>query len=448
MADKESENKSLDLLDLKDKIFFLKGLDSIKSNSSEPCDVKRKIKDSVSEAMNAKNVAFLMGSGCSSYLKIDKETKEVKQVGIATMKALAQKFLSPEKKKRLDEKYLNAIEKKSLKLSLGINLTKAPYKDDLEALMEVLFSWKFALRSSSQLHHKNLLKQVESSILKLKSFLFNQCVSGEFSKEDNTVLELYETFYRKLISRDRSLPRPWIFTTNYDVFNETAMDRLGLPYFTGFMGSIERRFNPSIFRYALAEQMDVSSRKWSVVDGFIYLCKLHGSINWIEDNKGLFPVRESYPQSENSGHTMIYPTPAKHASSFSTPYSDLFREFQSRIVQEQSVLLAVGYSFGDQHINNIIFQALTIPTFRLIIFGDPTSNKNLTKLVELKDPRIWIIGGKDHREGKCVHHFEYVIQHFMSELPGDQVDTAIKKVLTDLFNRKDKSLSQEQSNDS
>jgi hypothetical protein len=61
------------------------------------------------------------------------------------------------------------------------------------------------------------------------------------------------------------------------------MDRLGIPYCNGFSGSIERRFNPAIFRYSLAEQLDITSRKWTAVDNFVYLCKLHGSVNWVEE---------------------------------------------------------------------------------------------------------------------------------------------------------------------
>ncbi len=34
-------------------------------------------------------------------------------------------------------------------------------------------------------------------------------------------------------------------------------------YANGFSGVVERRFNPSTFRYALAEQLDLTSRKWS-----------------------------------------------------------------------------------------------------------------------------------------------------------------------------------------
>ena len=63
-----------------------------------------------------------------------------------------------------------------------------------------------------------------------------------------------------------------------------------------------------------------------------------------------------------------------------SPYADLFREFQSRIVREQSVLITVGFAFGDEHINNIIYQALTIPTFRLIMFAAPDSAGEIAKL--------------------------------------------------------------------
>ena len=96
---------------------------------------------------------------------------------------------------------------------------------------------------------------------------------------------------------------------------------------------------------------------------------------------------------------MIFPTPAKQNSSLGSPYADLFREFQSRIVREQSVLITAGYAFGDEHLNHIIYQALTIPTFRLIIFAEPDSDGEIGKLRDLNDPRIWIIGGDGPRLG-------------------------------------------------
>ena len=205
------------------------------------------------------------------------------------------------------------------------------------------------------------------------------------------------------------------------------MDRLGLPYANGFSGVIERRFNPATFRYALAQQLDLTNRKWTAVDGFVYLCKLHGSISWTEDDHGLFPILETI-QSPDPGRIMIYPTPAKQNSSLGSPYADLFREFQSRIVREQSVLFTMGYAFGDEHINNIIYQALTIPTFRLIIFVDPNEGGEIAKLRALNDPRIWIIGGDGAKPGLRAHYFNSVVDEFLPHRPSERIDEAVKKV--------------------
>ena len=212
------------------------------------------------------------------------------------------------------------------------------------------------------------------------------------------------------------------------------MDRLGLPYSNGFSGVVERRFNPATFRYALAEQLDISNRKWSAVDGFVYLCKLHGSISWTEDNHGLFPIRETWPQSAPS-KVMIFPTPAKQNSSLGSPYSDLFREFQSRIVREQSVLITMGYAFGDEHINNIIYQALTIPTFRLIVFADPEAEGEIAKLRSLRDPRIWFIGGPGPDGQAPAHYFSTIVEHLLPRRPSDRIDDAVKLVLQTMSSR-------------
>jgi hypothetical protein len=110
---------------------------------------------------------------------------------------------------------------------------------------------------------------------------------------------------------------------------------------------------------------------------------------------------------------LIYPTPAKQNSSLGSPYANRFREFQSRIVREQSVLITAGYAFGDEHLNNRIHQALTIPTFRLVFFAAPDTGGEIAKLRALRDPRIWIIGGDGAEEGTRAHYFDMIVEHFM-----------------------------------
>lgn len=407
------------------KFNFLRGAagDAGELEWSAGPDVVRK---ALAESLNAKNVAFLLGAGCSSKKAKENAEDAGRELGIPTMAPLAAEFT---KVREQDEvAFPSSGERQVLVETFGIDISGGEYAQNLELLMELLFSLRFFLTHSSLPEANGRLEVINSIINKVQAYLLDKCTNGAFAQGDSSVLNLYETFYRKLVLRDRSLPRPWIFTTNYDLFNETAMDRLGLPYANGFSGVVERRFNPTTFRYALAEQLDLTNRKWSAVDGFVYLCKLHGSISWTEDNHGLFPIRETLA-FEQLNKVMIYPTPAKQNSSLGSPYADLFREFQSRIVREQSVLFTMGYAFGDEHINNIIYQALTIPTFRLVIFADPDLAGEIAKLRALNDPRIWIIGGDGRDVGRKAHYFDTIVEEFMPQRPREQINDAIRKVL-------------------
>lgn len=420
----------------------------LRDGNSEPnsLDWKKGIesaRQAISETMGAKNIAFLLGAGCSSIVK------DKKELGIATMAPLAKEFCgetlearaagfyadppaagAPPAPWRLTKAELNYLD------ALGIDLAK-DYSRNLERLMEVLFAQRFMLRQSENPDLQPYRVVLDGIIKKVQDFLWTRVTQGAFATEgDTTVRDLYERFYKKLVLRDRSLPRPWVFTTNYDHFSELAMDRLGIPYANGFSGVVERRFNPAIFRYALAEQLDVASRKWTAVDAFVYLCKLHGSVTWTEDDHGLFPIKEVWPP-ESTNQMLIYPTPAKQNSSLGSPYADLFREFQSRIVREQSVLITAGYAFGDEHLNNIIYQALTIPTFRLVIFAAPDTAGEIVKLRALRDPRIWIIGGDGPVEGTRAHYFDMIVEHFMPQRPSDRIDDAVRKVLSELAPKRD-----------
>ena len=61
----------------------------------------------------------------------------------------------------------------------------------------------------------------------------------------------------------------------------------------------------------------------------------------------------------------------------------------------QSVLITVGYSFGDDHFNDIIYQALSNPTFTLIVVDfQGTRNEYINNLKELNDPRVIILEGE------------------------------------------------------
>lgn len=414
---------------------FRKGSKSAFDNPQEDLgwdESSRIVRSQISDALGARNLSFLLGSGCSSLMVADEQFGDIlgpEEKGIPTMAPLAAMF-----KKQLNKgtkASVSSEEISGLKSVLGIDIIDEAFATNLERLMEVLLATKVFVDTSSSSSIQGAKAHLESVTQKVIAFVTEACSRPELAEKANPVLSLYQKFFQRLVLRDRTLPRPWVFTTNYDLFSERAMDRLSIPHCNGFSGSVERRFNPATFRYALAEQLDITSKRWAAVDSFIYLCKLHGSINWIEDGEGLFPIRElqEVPEDTAKNRVMIYPTPAKQNTSFGAPYSDLFREFQKQVVQDQSVLIAAGYSFGDEHVNNIVFQALTIPGFRLIVFADPKTNDVTKTLYDLDDPRVWFIWGDGPAGGTKAHYFKTIVEHFLPVGPGNRTDDAVEKAM-------------------
>ena len=70
---------------------------------------------------------------------------------------------------------------------------------------------------------------------------------------------------------------------------------------------------------------------------------------------------------------MIYPNAAKDQETTEFPYVELFRDFAAAVCRPNSTLVTYGYGFGDEHINRVIEDMLTIPSTHLVIisYSDP-----------------------------------------------------------------------------
>ena len=70
----------------------------------------------------------------------------------------------------------------------------------------------------------------ESMIEKVEKHIFNS-INIRFDKDEHKkVLEYYKTFYQKLALRTKDNSRIRVFTTNNDLFSETALDALNIHY--------------------------------------------------------------------------------------------------------------------------------------------------------------------------------------------------------------------------
>lgn len=165
----------------------------------------------------------------------------------------------------------------------------------------------------------------------------------------NVQLPNDKTPYHKLVkwisSIDREVPIE-IFTTNYDVLMEQALEDIEVPYFDGFVGTLK-----SFFDLRAIEENLIPSH-WT------RLWKVHGSINWHQetrdDQKYVFRAQID---EKNDSH-LIYPSHLKYDQSRKMPYLALIDQLSSFIKQKSSILIIAGYSFNDQHLNNIIINSL------------------------------------------------------------------------------------------
>lgn len=143
-----------------------------------------------------------------------------------------------------------------------------------------------------------------------------------------------------IASADRAAPVE-VFTTNYDLLMEEALERARVPYFDGFVGAKEPFFEP---RALAPEHLPPTwTRFW----------KLHGSVNWaIRENAGVVRVQGG------GDPRVIHPSHLKYDESRRMPYLAMLDRLNSFLQQPSAVLITIGYSFGDQHINDVVAEAL------------------------------------------------------------------------------------------
>ena len=75
----------------------------------------------------------------------------------------------------------------------------------------------------------------------------------------------------------------------------------------------------------------------------------------------------------DANRLMIYPNSAKDRETSEYPYVELFRDLAAAVCRPNSTLVTYGYSFGDEHINRVIRDMLTIPSTHLVVmsYNDP-----------------------------------------------------------------------------
>ena len=182
-------------------------------------------------------------------------------------------------------------------------------------------------------------------------------------------------FLLSFASRIATRERLNLFTINYDRVLEFGAELAGLHLIDRFVGSISPIFRSSRLNIDIHYNPPGIRGEPRYLEGVVNFTKLHGSLDWTENDSIVRRFALPYGANDintfnnNAGSLMIYPNSSKDRETAEYPYVELFRDFASAVIRPNSTVVAYGYSFGDDHINRVLSDMLTIPSTHLVIIA-------------------------------------------------------------------------------
>ncbi|MBD3214027.1 MAG: hypothetical protein GF311_15565 [Candidatus Lokiarchaeota archaeon] len=261
---------------------------------------------------------------------------------------------------------------------------------------------------------------------KICSEIINQinpdALNPEAEKNDELNLAINHINFIKWLKKahNNHYPPVEIYTTNYDIFLELAMDYEQVPYTDGFLGAYRPFFRDRLIFLNQSETEEDIPRSW-----FRYW-KLHGSINWRQkyQNGKQQIFRTNYVKDLGEAEEcLIQPSYFKFAETRLAPFSKLIDRFRRFLLSGERSLFINGFGFGDDHLNEIILQSIREnPNLVITIFDYGEENQISSKIKEiaLDNHNFMVIGPDSYiwqrqintweieaiKESNCIDYFE------------------------------------------
>ena len=205
------------------------------------------------------------------------------------------------------------------------------------------------------------------------------------------------TFLMSFASRTGTRDRLNIFTTNYDRLIEAGAELAGLHLLDRFLGNLMPIFRSSRLDLDMHYNPPGIRGEPRYLEGVARFTKLHGSVDWVQAGRDIRRIGLPFGADEvgdylkapglagvSSNQLMIYPNAAKDRETLAYPYVELFRDLAAVVCRPNSTVVTYGYSFGDEHINRVIRDMLTIPSTHLVVIS---RDDNLGRILPLAEDR-------------------------------------------------------------
>lgn len=370
-------------------------------NTSSHCPYRQSTLLQQALAPDKMRIAFLLGAGCPFSIQIS--NGEISKPLIPDIRGLT---------KMVNERLSMSNEYKDTYNTLlnrfndeaQTNLTIEDVLSHIRALHDVVRD------GSIDGLNKNSLAALDAEICKITTE-----VVGVELPELNTP-------YHQLATWIGGIPRAHpieVFTPNYDLLVEQALESHKIPFFDGFVGSKQ-----AFFDLTSMESESLPSR-WARV------WKVHGSVNWWRTQTDEVVRRENHTEGDRQ---MIYPSHLKYDQSRRMPYLAMLDRLREFLARGQAVLVTCGYSFTDQHLNEVILHGLrsnpTAICFGLL-FGERSSYADALEKAR-KHPNLSLLAGdgavlgtveKDWRADEQTGHALHGIS-VMKKMPTENYDAA------------------------
>lgn len=290
----------------------------------------REVKELKTQLSYSKNIGFFFGAGTSCALKIP----NVEQLTSGIETKLTSSHLKNFKTIKKDLESIYTTKKINIEDILN----------QIRRIRELTGESKKEYQSVSGESAKLLDKEICTIIYDII-----------VEKENTADLEITKKFFAWLSLLNRDFSKE-VFTTNYDLIIERSLEASQIPYFDGFVGSYEPFF--------WQESIDQFIGKNDLTQNWIRLWKIHGSLSWFwkEDPKTksqkVIRIGKVDNIKDEDNELVIYPSKEKYDSSKKQPFIAYFDRLKNYLSNGELLFIFTGYSFSDQHINEIIFKCL------------------------------------------------------------------------------------------
>ncbi len=272
-------------------------------------------------------------------------------------------------------------------LGSGASMPAISIAGDLEARIQATYDAENEDEANSLLYEFLIkINENTSQLVNKTPVKNNKIVQNGYASLLKNVEEILNRRRTKILSKQAN-----IFTTNYDLFIEDALDRFdSISLNDGFKRtpSLSGNFKFSTNTFFNSIFNDGNLYNYKVEIPSINLYKLHGSMSWaMENNEVIFSIPNRVPLPPNSertktekyncSHSLILPRKHKFEETvLQHVYYDLLRLYANELDKENTTLLVFGFSFVDEHIFEITQRALKNPTLKVVIFAFDDTAKN------------------------------------------------------------------------